>query len=59
MTTQADKGRTSADGLKGSTSAEERKIETAKDSPLKKGPDRFEERSESSDGKSAGEKQVD
>jgi hypothetical protein len=50
-------GKEGAKGLRQSTSAEERKIEAAKGSPLKKGADRFDERSRSSDGKDAGEKQ--
>jgi hypothetical protein len=51
-------GKESAKGLRQATAAEERKIEAAKGSPLKKGEKRFEERSRSSDGKSAGRKQV-
>jgi len=50
-------GKESAEGLRQATSAEERKIEAAKGSPLKKGAKRFEERSRSSDGKDAGSKQ--
>lgn len=46
-----------AEGLKQSTKREERKVEVSKGSDLKKGSERFEERSESSDGKGAGEKQ--
>lgn len=44
-------------GLHKATRAEERKVETEKGSDPAKGADRFEERSRSSDGKSAGEKQ--
>jgi hypothetical protein len=50
-------GRASAKGLHKATSDEERKIEAAKGSDLKKGAKRFEERSKSSDGKGAGAKQ--
>ncbi len=48
-----------ADGasLKKSIREEERKIEASKGSDLAKGAKRFEERSKSSDGKSAGAKQ--
>ncbi len=53
------KGTAAAKGLKRSTEKEEKKVETRKGSDLKKGADRFEERSKSSDGKSAGQKQVD
>ena len=55
--TPTEKGKQSARGLRKSAAAEETKIETEKRSPLKKGADRFEERSKSSDGKSAGTKQ--
>jgi len=51
------RGKEGAEGLRQSTLAEERKIEAAKGSPLKKGAKRFDERSRSSDGKSAGAKQ--
>ena len=51
------KGKESARGLRRATAREERKIEAEKGSDLKKGEKRFEERSKSSDGKSAGEKQ--
>ena len=50
-------GKEGAKGLRQSTAAEERKVEAAKGSPLKKGADRFDERSRSSDGKDAGSKQ--
>lgn len=51
------KGRQAARGLQTSAAKEESKIEGKKGSPLKKGAERFEERSVSSDGKSAGAKQ--
>lgn len=51
------KGEEAARGLKKSTDAEERKVEAQKGSDLAKGAKRFEERSKSSDGKSAGTKQ--
>ncbi|CAN7768365.1 MULTISPECIES: hypothetical protein [Ensifer] len=50
-------GEESAKGLKESAEKEERRVERQKGSPLAKGEDRFEERSRSSDGKSAGDKQ--
>lgn len=53
----SEKGKQSARGLRKSAAAEERKIESEKHSPLRKGADRFDERSRSSDGKSAGAKQ--
>ncbi|MCQ1852292.1 hypothetical protein [Neorhizobium galegae] len=52
-----EKGREAARGLKQSTHKEEKKVEAQKGSDLAKGADRFEERSKSSDGKSAGTKQ--
>lgn len=52
-------GKESARGLRKAAAAEQRKVEAEKGSDLAKGPDRFEERSRSSDGKSAGEKQQD
>ena len=52
-------GKAAAEGLKRSTEKEEKKVEARTGHELKKGEDRFEERSKSSDGKSAGEKQVD
>ncbi|EUB96341.1 hypothetical protein PMI07_001658 [Rhizobium sp. CF080] len=52
-----EKGKESARGLKQSTRKEEKKVEAQKGSDLAKGADRFEERSKSSDGKSAGAKQ--
>jgi hypothetical protein len=51
------KGKEAARGLKRSTKGEERKVESEKGSDLKKGAARFDERSRSSDGKSAGSKQ--
>lgn len=56
---QTAKGRESSKEFKKQAAAEEQKVERAKGSPLKKGAERFDERSKSSDGKSAGEKQVD
>jgi hypothetical protein len=50
-------GREAAQGLQESAEREERRIERQKGSPLAKGEERFEERSRSSDGRSAGEKQ--
>jgi hypothetical protein len=54
-----EKGRQAARGLKKATAAEERKVEAEKGSSLAKGAKRFDERSRSSDGKSAGAKQKD
>ncbi len=51
------KGKESAKGLRRSAASEERKVEAKKGSDLAKGAERFEERSKSSDGKSAGAKQ--
>jgi hypothetical protein len=51
-------GRESARGLRKAAAKEERKVEADKGSPLKKGAKRFDERSKSSDGKSAASKQV-
>ena len=50
-------GREAAKGLQKSAREDERKVEAEKGSDLRKGKDRFEERSKSSDGRSAGEKQ--
>ncbi|OJU06486.1 MAG: hypothetical protein BGN83_17685 [Rhizobium sp. 63-7] len=50
-------GKEGARGLRKEAAAEERKVEAEKGSALAKGADRFEERSRSSDGKSAGAKQ--
>ncbi|AWI57667.1 hypothetical protein [Sinorhizobium fredii] len=51
------KGKQSARGLRKSAAKEEKKVEAQKGSDLAKGADRFEERSKSSDGRSAGTKQ--
>ena len=53
------KGREASKDLHESAAREERKTEARKGGDLVKGKDRFEERSRSSDGKSAGEKQQD
>ncbi|WLR91287.1 hypothetical protein [Shinella zoogloeoides] len=50
-------GKEGARGLHKAARAEEKKVEAEKGSELAKGADRFEERSRSSDGKSAEEKQ--
>ena len=50
-------GKHSARGLHKAARGEEKKVEEQKGSELAKGADRFEERSKSSDGKSAGDKQ--
>lgn len=50
-------GKESASGLKQAAQRDEQKTERRKGSELKKGADRFEERSKSSDGTSAGDKQ--
>ncbi len=52
-----EQGREGARGLRQATAREEEKIEVRKGSELEKGEERFEERSRSSDGKSAGTKQ--
>ncbi len=52
------KGKEAAGGLRQAAAKDERKTEERKGSDLKKGASRFEERSKSSDGKSAGKKQV-
>ena len=54
-----EQGRQAPRGLKKATAAEERKVEAEKGSSLAKGAKRFDERSRSSDGKSAGAKQKD
>ncbi|MGI6850858.1 hypothetical protein [Mesorhizobium sp. 1B3] len=54
---ETSKGKESGEGLRKSAQADERKTEARKGSDLAKGPERFEERSRSSDGKSAGSKQ--
>ena len=51
------KGKAAAKGLMKSTAREERKVESKTGKPLAKGAKRVEERSRSSDGKSAGAKQ--
>ena len=51
------RGKAAAAGLKTETAKEERKVETRTGRDLKKGAARVEERSRSSDGKGAGEKQ--
>jgi hypothetical protein len=50
-------GRKGARGLHKAARGEEKKVERQKGSDLAKGADRFEERSRSSDGKSADDKQ--
>jgi hypothetical protein len=51
-------GREAGEALKREAKKEERKVEAEKGSDLAKGEKRFEERSRSSDGKSAGSKQL-
>lgn len=51
------KGNEAARHLRTETKKEERKVEAEKGSELKKGAERVEERSRSSDGHGAGEKQ--
>jgi hypothetical protein len=51
------KGRQAAAGLKNAAAKDEKKTERAMGKDLAKGAQRFEERSKSSDGKSAGAKQ--
>jgi hypothetical protein len=53
------KGKAAAEGFRQATAKEERKVEKQKGGDLKKGEDRFDERSRSSDGKGPGEKQRD
>lgn len=50
-------GKDAAKGLKEASAREERKVESRTGHDLKKGQERFEERSKSSDGQSAGAKQ--
>ena len=50
------KGKQSSTGLHKSAAKEEKKTEAQKGSDLRKGADRFDERSKSSDGRSAGSK---
>ena len=52
-----EKGKAAAEGLRQAAGKEERKVEGKTGSELKKGEKRFEERSRSSDGKSAATKQ--
>ena len=54
-----EKGRQAAAGLEQAAEQDEKKTEARKGGDLAKGAKRFEERSKSSDGKSAGEKQRD
>jgi hypothetical protein len=54
-----EKGRKAAAGLKQAAEKDEKKTEARKGSDLSKGAKRFEERSKSSDGRSAGDKQRD
>lgn len=55
---ETDTGKQTGEALlKSAARQEERKTEARKGSDLAKGPERFEERSRSSDGKSAGSKQ--
>ncbi|MBS3650971.1 hypothetical protein KEU06_20365 [Pseudaminobacter sp. 19-2017] len=56
---QTAAGKEAAAGLRKKSAREERKVEAEKGSDLKKGAERFDERSRSSDGTSAGEKQRD
>ena len=51
-------GKEAARGLRKAAANDERKVEARKGSELKKGAKRFVERSRSSDGKSAGDKQT-
>jgi hypothetical protein len=51
------KGKAAAKSLKQAAAKDERKVEAASGKDMKKGAKRFEERSKSSDGKSAGTKQ--
>ena len=51
------KGKEAAKGLKQAAAKDEKKTEARMGQDLKKGEKRFEERSKSSDGKSAGAKQ--
>jgi hypothetical protein len=55
----ANAGEQAAEELREATAKEEAKIESKTGHDLAKGVDRFEERSKSSDGKSAAEKQKD
>lgn len=53
----AKAGERAAEGLREATAKEEAKVESRSGHDLAKGADRFEERSKSSDGKSAAQKQ--
>jgi hypothetical protein len=55
--TPSEKGRQGAEGLGRAAAKDERKTESETGHALKKGAKRFDERSKSSDGKSAGDKQ--
>ena len=52
-----EEGKEAARGLRKAAAADERRVEADKGSDLKKGAERFDERSRSADGKGAGEKQ--
>ena len=54
---EAEVGKAAANSLHRETRKEERKVEHKTGTDLPKGEERFEERSVSSDGKSAGDKQ--
>jgi hypothetical protein len=54
---KSEAGERAAQGLREATAKEEAKIESTTGHDLAKGADRFEERSKSSDGRSAQEKQ--
>lgn len=56
---QTSAGKEAAAGLRKESAREERKVEAEKGSDLRKGAERFDERSRSSDGKSAKDKQRD
>jgi hypothetical protein len=51
------KGKAAGESMKANARKDERRVEAQKGSALAKGEKRFEERSRSSDGKSAGAKQ--
>lgn len=54
---KSNAGKRAAEGLRKATAKEEAKTESKTGHDLAKGPDRFDERSKSSDGRSAEEKQ--
>ncbi len=54
----APKGKAAAKGLRQAAAKDEKNVEARTGRDLKKGEKRFEERSRSSDGKSAGTKQM-